>query len=588
MSQENVVGKKEENKKNVLLVGGSWDKFGGSFLGNTKYWNYNLSSNVIASLSKMTSGEFDALVIEKDFFKEFIERISNSQEKNVLGILPVGLVLVDSDQKILWFNRQFRDWSRTEDLIGRNFYDPLGHPEMKGPDFCPFRTIRMTGKPSFTKLYQRDSGRFLQMNTAPVFGENGEVVNYLVELHDVTDQSREELISNRLREAGRELADLSKDDILQLSPEERINILRAKIAKYAKEILQFDTIEIRILSSRVPLLLEPLLAIGMAEEAKQRTLYALQEGNGITGWVAFHGKSYRMDDPTEDIFYIEGIPNARSSITVPLIQHGKVIGTFNVESQQPNAFSEHDLHLLESYAVDVAAAIHTLDLLSFEQKDSAYRCIEKVYGDIVGSLNFMLNECARLQRGDAVDPETLAHSIASIQSEIRKIQQVFQIHGEEVVPELQPEKSDVDCRNYPMLRNKRILVIDADPSTGRQLSRILFFYGCTIETATDAGDAMRMLQTAYYDAFISNIKLKDLSAYTLFEQIRDTLAISFVPYVFMTGYGHDGGHVMTKAKVAGVLGYLYKPFKLPQLLHNLKLVISESEKRNDSASTATG
>lgn len=569
-----------EQLKKVLVVGSSWDKFSGSFLGNTKYWEYELSADIAASLARIASGDYDALLVEKGFFRNLAEQGDATREKSILDHLPVALVQVDCDQKILWYNRQFLSWSVSDDLIGKKFYIPLGRPAMRGPDFCPFRTIRMTGKPSFTTLYQQEAGRFLNMNTAPVFGPSGEITSFLVELHDVTDRNQEERILFRLREAGKELADLSKSDIQNLSPKERANILRAKIGKYAKEILQFDTIEIRILSHREPGLLEPLLAIGMAEEAKQRTLYARQEQNGITGWVAFHGKSYRMDDPTEDIFYIEGIPGARSSITVPLLYHESVIGTFNVESQQPNAFSENDLHLLEAYAEDVATAIHTLDLLSFEQLDSAFRSLETVYSDVVNPLNQILNDTTRLLASDLDDKDEMVRVLSEIQGKTREIQQVFQKHGSEIAPELRQETSEIDCRSYEMLRGNRILLIDSDSATGPQLSKILFFYGCAVETAQSGSDALKMIETTHYDAYISDVKLKDMSAYTFFEMVRDRLQVPFVPFIYMTGYGHDGGHVMTRAKLAGVLGYIFKPFKLPQLLKNLKLVVTEAEKQN--------
>lgn len=574
------LGDSDGKKKKILVNSSSWDRFSGTFFGDTNLWSYELIGDTVTALAKMSEGHYDAFLIDDEFFKKLFLESRLNKEKSILEKLTSGLVLVDNEQRIIWYNRQFRQWSDTDELIGEKFYMPLGRPELRGPDFCPFRTIRMTKKPSQTTLYQQRPARFLSMNTTPILTESGEIEHFLVELQDITAQSKEEVIALRLRDAGRELADLSKDDILNLSSEERINILRAKIAKYAKEILQFDTIEIRLLSHRIPLLLEPLLAIGMAEAAKQRTLYALQEKNGITGWVAYHGKSYLMEDPTEDIFYIEGIPGARSSITVPLLRHGKVIGTFNVESQKPKAFTESDLHLLESYAVDVAAAIHTLDLLSFENKDSAFRSYRTVWVDTAATLNHILNECARLLDEGMETLEERTAAINGIQSDVRSIQETIIGLGGEIATDLPPEESETDCRNFQILRGKRILTVDADSTAGTQLSRVLFFYGCTVETAQDGTDALRMLETTRYDAIISCVKLKDMSAYTFYEQVRDMLRLVFVPFIFMTGYGHDGEHVMTRAREAGVLGYVYKPFKLPQLLKNLKVVMSEAERLN--------
>ncbi|MDR0391396.1 MAG: response regulator [Planctomycetaceae bacterium] len=521
------------------------------------------------------------------------------QEQQVLENIPTAIVWVGTDQKILWCNRQFRDWCDTDNLINNRFYIPLGRPELRGPDFCPFDTIRRTHKPSFTILCQKKPGRFLNMNTTPVLDNDNNIVNFVVELRDVTNQYQEEVFKIKLREAGKELADITQNDISKLSSADRINILRAKITRYAKEILKYDTIEIRILSRHEPDLLEPLLALGMTDTAVKRRLYAKQEGNGITGWVAYHAKSYLMEDPTEDIFYIEGIPGAQSSITVPLLYHGKVIGTFNVESKQRNVFNENDLHRLEVYAADVAYAIHTLELISFEEKDIAFRSIETLYCDIYMPLNLTLGECTLLQQAllesEVVNSnptveelqvvvcnlrEKIDEGLRTIQSNTRNIQSVFQKHVATITPELPRQESEIDCNAYEVLRNKRILMIDADESLAPHLSRLLFYYGCTVEAVSDGGSALKMLETTCYDALICNVKIPDMSAYTFYEMVCELLQLRFVPFIFMTGYGHDGGHVMTRAKTAGVKGYIFKPFKLPQLLSNLKLVINTAEKEN--------
>ena len=81
----------------------------------------------------------------------------------------------------------------------------------------------------------------------------------------------------------------------------------------------------------------------MSPEAAGRVLYAEVQNNGVTGFVAATGKSYLCPDTANDPLYIEGAPGARSSLTVPLLFADQVVGTFNVESPEPNAFTEEDL-----------------------------------------------------------------------------------------------------------------------------------------------------------------------------------------------------------------------------------------------------
>ena len=532
-------------------------------------------------------------------------------ERWTLENVPVALVLTDMDQTVMWCNSQFRQWTHLDDPVGRKFFPMIGRPVMRGPDFLPFSKVRRTGLPTTTVLEMENVPnipRFLRMLVGPVFGEDSKVSRYIVALSDITEHTIREEKWARLREAGRELADLSKKDILQRSPKERTSLLQAKIAKYVKEILNYSFIEIRVKSEKDPLLLEPLFAFGIPEEARLRTLYVSQDGNGITGWVAYHAKSYKMDDASEDPFFIEGVTGARSSITVPLLCRGEVIGTFNIESLQPNAFDDTDLQMLETFAEDVALAIHTLELLSVEHKETAFRSIEKVFSDSIGPLNLILNETAFFpldelrQNPSLINVDEIVTSFTRVREYARQIQSAFQGHIASLTPDLSPELSSTDCNNFPMLRNRRVLMVDSDESVGRELSRLLFYYGCTVETSTSGFGALKMLETTPYDAFLSDIKLPDMSAFAFFKRVRciyckrfqnrplDTIceppeedpccpqaAVSFVPFIYMRSFGYDSGHITVRAAQAGVTKVIFKPFILTQLLDSLKWVILKTK-----------
>ncbi|MDR0328479.1 MAG: GAF domain-containing protein [Planctomycetaceae bacterium] len=544
------------------------------------------------------------------------DRERKNMERYVLEHVPAALVLTDLEQTIQWCNPLFCRWVHDENPVGQKIFSVLGRPTMRGPDFVPFSKVRGTGLYSMTVLEMHidpETRQFLRMGVGPIFGDDGKVIRYVVYLHDVTERVIQDEKWIRLREAGRELADLSKKDILQRSPKERTSILRAKIAKYIQEILKFTAVEIRVCSEREPLLLEPLFAFGFPEDARLRMLYVSQDENGITGWVAYHGKSYKMDDSNEDPFFIEGIAGGRSSLTVPLMCRGEVIGTFNVESQQPNAFDDNDMQLLEAFANDVAQAIHTLELLSVEQKETAFRSIEKVFSDSIGPLNLILNETACLpleelrQNPAYINFDDIVMSVTRVREYARQIQAAFQGHIASLAPDLSPELSATDCNNYPMLRNRRVLMVDSDESVGKELSRILFYYGSTVETSTSGFGALKMLETTHYDVVLSDIKLPDMSAFTFFKRVRcifckrfqnrplDTICEPpeedpccpsagdlFIPFIYMRGFGYDSAHVTTRASQAGVTKIIFKPFIVAQLLDTLKAVILKAEQQKEN------
>jgi len=544
--------------------------------------------------------------------KNIAEQESDPLAQKVLENMPSALVLTDLDQTITWCNPQFCRWASIKKPIGLKFFTVLKRPTLRGPEFLPFSKVKRTGKPTLTVLDMANTSenapKYLQMEVGPIFGKNGKVAQYTVSLNDVTDRTIREQKWFQILEAGKELADLSKKDILQRSPKERTSILQAKIRKYIREILNFSFVEIRVKSEKNPLILEPLFSFGISEESRTRVLYVSQDGNGVTGWVAYHGKSYKMDDASEDPFFIEGAPGARSSLTVPLLCRGEVIGTFNVESQQPNAFDERDLRMLESFADDVALAIHTLELLSVEQKEAAFRSIEKVFSDSIGPLHLILNEAACLpldelrQNPNLINLDEIVTSFTKVREYARKIQTAFQGHVASLTPDLMPELSATDCKKYPMLRNRRILMVDGDESVGRELSRLLFYYGCTVEATTSGYGAIKMVETTTYDAFLSDIKLPDMSAFDFFKKVRciyckryqgrplDTIcappvedpccpsvSVSFVPFIYMREFGYDPSHVTVRASQAGVTKAVFKPFILTQLLDTLKFVILKAE-----------
>jgi GAF domain-containing protein/HAMP domain-containing protein len=86
-------------------------------------------------------------------------------------------------------------------------------------------------------------------------------------------------------------------------------------------------------------------------------------GSGITGWSAAHARALRVDDVAEDSRYVEGSPNTRAELAVPLLYRNEVLGVLNVESEQPAAYSDSDEEMLTTLAGSLAAVIANARLL---------------------------------------------------------------------------------------------------------------------------------------------------------------------------------------------------------------------------------
>jgi len=85
---------------------------------------------------------------------------------------------------------------------------------------------------------------------------------------------------------------------------------------------------------------------------------ALRLGQGITGWVAFHGRPQLVPDVSADTRYIPVRPEVRSEMTHPLVQpNGQVLGVINLDSDRLAAFDDDDLARLGRLAEEATAVL---------------------------------------------------------------------------------------------------------------------------------------------------------------------------------------------------------------------------------------
>ena len=90
-----------------------------------------------------------------------------------------------------------------------------------------------------------------------------------------------------------------------------------------------------------------------------------------------------------------GLDQAKSSLTVPLRLHDKVIGIFNIESRQRAAFNEDDRQFAEIFGRYVAIALNILDLMVVERVSTAHKVADDVCAEVAGPLNDIALGCRR-------------------------------------------------------------------------------------------------------------------------------------------------------------------------------------------------
>jgi signal transduction histidine kinase len=131
----------------------------------------------------------------------------------------------------------------------------------------------------------------------------------------------------------------------------------------------------------------------------------LRVGEGITGWVARHGKPARIGDVTQDKRYVSVRRDVRSELAVPLEVQGEVRGVINVDSERPDAFSVDDQELLQELAIQAAKVIHNtwlyeqlrLKVMLFESLASVSRTINSTL-NLDEALRAITKEACELMR----------------------------------------------------------------------------------------------------------------------------------------------------------------------------------------------
>ncbi|MCA9080875.1 MAG: response regulator [Planctomycetaceae bacterium] len=478
----------------------------------------------------------------------------------LLRVLPDGLLILDVRGEVLWVSeRAARILDHPDNLVGNALFDALGPTVIMGPEYSPINRVLLDVEPVRT-LLKTDDATYLELTISPVVPKGSRNPQWL--LASIRDSTQETILhqrQNAIIQAGLELSDLQPQDIVDLSQDERVDLLKSRLLHYTQDILEFDNVEIRLIDPGTTVLL-PLVSMGVSPAAASRHLEAKVSGNGVTGYVAATGRSYLCPDTQEDELYLTGVEGARSSLTVPLLLHEEVLGTFNVESARPRAFTNADLQYLELFCREVAIALNTLNLLNVEKASAVLEGTRQMLCEVAAPVDAVLNDAVALLSRFQVTDEESAHKLRNILRHTRLVRDKIREVGDKLSANC---KVDGSSDPHPLLRSKRILVVDVDDSILGDANRVLSPYGCIVETAHNGEEALMMASMLHYDVLLADIQLPDLRGFKMYSTVRE--AHEHLPIILMTGFGYDGGHTLVKARSAGMKTAVFKPFK-PHML----------------------
>lgn len=396
-------------------------------------------------------------------------------------------------------------------------------------------------------------------------GEAGDTPSRAVAvLVDVSAARRLQDQLNAIDAAGRELVRIDLESVSKLDTGERLRVLEEKIIAYSHDLLHFDHFLIRVLDRKTNRL-DALVWDGLSEEAAALSINAGTEGNGISGHVAATGRSYICPNVKQDKRYLPGLENAGSTLTVPLKLHDQVVGVLNVESERLDAFNEDDRQIAEIFARYVAIALHILQLLAVERFATTGQIAADVDAEIAAPLNDIIARVARIM-DDYRDDPALCDRLRVVMEGVDRVRDAIHAVTEPTgaLVGVTPESPQRD----PLISHRRILIADDEDVIRETIGDVLAKHGATTVLAREGNEAIAILRAQTFDLVLSDIKMPNRNGYEVFSAARQLNTCC--PVILMTGFGYDPNHSIVKASKEGLAGVLFKPFKVEQLLEEVR------------------
>ncbi len=153
---------------------------------------------------------------------------------------------------------------------------------------------------------------------------------------------------------------------------------------------------------------------GQKMMARSHRLRVGQEG--LVGYVAQRGESRIALDTGRDRVFFDNpdLPQTRSEATLPLRARGQVIGVLDVQSTEPEAFTQEDVTVLQTLADQLATAINNARL--FQQVEESIEAERRAFSGLSGQawanllsmqtdLGFVSNRQTVVPVGDTWTPQ---------------------------------------------------------------------------------------------------------------------------------------------------------------------------------------
>ena len=124
---------------------------------------------------------------------------------------------------------------------------------------------------------------------------------------------------------------------------------------------------------------------------------------------------------------------------------------------------------------------------------------------------------------------------------------------------------------------KSILVVDDEVMIQRQIKSMLEGMGWACEVASNASEALKILNRHNFDMVISDIDMPEMDGIQLMKKVKESFPD--LDFIIMTGHSHDYTYVDIIND--GAADYLNKPFETKELKAKMGRIIREKHILNE-------
>jgi CheY-like chemotaxis protein/putative methionine-R-sulfoxide reductase with GAF domain/PAS domain-containing protein len=508
--------------------------------------------------------QFSAVFSDSADFLPLERALVSQQASLILNTIGEGVCIVDGEGRCSWMNKKMSVWSpRAHEKIRKTCQESF---DLFSKQVSPQNADTPSAfNRSKRYAFNVEDQQYMEMIASPVIDPSGNVVQVVAVVWDATGTRRLQQKIDAIDKAGRELVRLESEAICKMNVGQRLKLLEEKIISFTKELMHFDHFAIRLLDRKTNKL-ELVISTGLPSDALNVELFASAENNGISGYVASTGRSYICPDVERDPRYVMGLDSCKSSLTVPLRLHDKVIGIFNIESRQTAAFNEDDRQFADIFGRYVAIALNILELMVVERMNISHKVTDDVCSEVSGPLNDITSDATTLM-DDYIGNDDLRCRLQQILENVQTIRTALRQAAEG------PNTKILGAANIkavadPIIGGSRVLVADDEPNIRITINDILRKYGATVTIAASGSEAIALLENNTYDLVVSDIKMPDKSGYDVFAAAHKQSVL--LPVILMTGFGYDPHHSIVRASQEGLAAVLFKPFKVDQLLTEIR------------------